>query len=159
MGKRKTSRDAQAVGELALPIGLLEEAASNQASTAEATPSCASTGTRSPEETRPKEWYTLRDKTCKHFVVLTRCRSEAEAALGLIALVMQTLKLPLSPTKTRLVRIDDRSDFPGLRHLRSRPGQLHRVPRNKPRKACAENALHGPIPRPQGHSRLRSRTR
>lgn len=367
MGKRKTRRDERAVGQLVLPIGLPEEAASNQASTAEVTPSCASTGTGRPEETRPKKWYTLRDKMCKQsvlwgawrsvqsnngapgvdqvtvdqfaqnakdrigrlrqelrageyvpdpvkqclipkpdggqrklgiptvrdrivqtavcfklspifetkfsghshgfrpnrgcqtalrelwealdegyeyivdadiskffdtvdheillaavneeiadgkvlylirqfldcgvmqatgellpqeegtpqggplspllaniylhpldmaleddgyrfvryaddFVVLTRSRSEAEAALELIAQVMQTLKLTLSPTKTRLVHIDDRFDFLGFRHFRSRAGQLHRVPRNKSKKGFRQ-AIGAKTPRHNGQRR------
>lgn len=91
------------------------------------------------------------------FVVLARTRSEAEAALMLIVLVMQQLKLTLNESKTRLVHIDERFDFLGFQHFRSRAGKLHRVPRSKS-KAKFRQAIRDKTPRHCGQRRRKPKS-
>jgi group II intron reverse transcriptase/maturase len=65
------------------------------------------------------------------FVVLTRTRAEAEAALRLIRAVLTGLGLGLNESKTRVVPLDDGFDFLGFRYFRSRRGNVHKVVREK----------------------------
>jgi RNA-directed DNA polymerase len=75
------------------------------------------------------------------FVLLTRSRSEAEAALALARGVLEgELKLRLHPDKTRIVHIDKGFDFLGYRYLRSKKGQLVKIVRGKSKRTFREKA-------------------
>lgn len=61
------------------------------------------------------------------FVVFTRTREEAQAALELIRQVLAELGLKLNESKTRIAHIDDGFEFLGFRYSRHRTGEVHKV--------------------------------